>query len=139
MHHPGDPIIDRPINDVRLDTVEPLRLAFRGTPGVDTLALTGSLDLHTTHLLRDMVWGALCTQPLLALDLSGLQFLDARGIAGLIAMRRRTVARGAELVLVCSDPHIRKVLRTCRLDSVLQVVDDMDEVHVLIALAALGS
>ena len=98
-----------------------LEIALRRAPGVDVLSLTGSLDIFTAHLLHDAVWNSLCAQPVLTLDLSGVDFIDPRGISTLLAARRWTVRRDADMV-VRARAHTRKVLHICRLDEVLRVV-----------------
>ena len=123
----------------RHDRQRTLRIAFHGSPGVEVLTLTGSLDIFTAHRLRNVVWDSLCTQPLLVLDLDGVEFLDPRGIAALVAVRRWAVGRDIEVVLVCAEPHVPKLLGICRLDTVLPVVDrgDLtDRVHTVLAAAA---
>jgi anti-sigma B factor antagonist len=110
--------------DPRLD----LRVTVEPRPGVDVVCLVGSVDLTTVAAVREVALDpARCGQPVLALDLNDTGFLDSQGIATIVAVRRHVLARGGELVLVCAQPHLLKLLRISRLDTVLRVVATLDE------------
>jgi anti-sigma B factor antagonist len=107
-----------------------LRVTVAHTPGVDTLALVGDLDLNTVALMRDVVFDPTrCVQPLMVLDLCEVDFLDSQGIAAIVSARRHLETRGGELAVVCMSPHLLKLLRISRLDTLLRVVASADLLH----------
>jgi anti-sigma B factor antagonist len=105
-----------------------VRVDVETQPGCDVVTVVGTLDLTTVSALREVVFDPTrCVQPLLVIDLNGVEFLDSQGIASLVAARRRAAGRDAELVLVAAQPHLRKLFRISRLDTVLRVVDSVPE------------
>jgi anti-sigma B factor antagonist len=96
--------------------------------GIDVVCVVGSLDLESVPRLRDVVLDLhRCTQPVLVLDLNQVELLDSQGIAAIVGTRRKVLARGGELVLACTNPHLLKLLRISRLDTVVRVVGRADE------------
>jgi anti-sigma B factor antagonist len=91
--------------------------------GVDVVTCRGSLDLDTSGRLREVALA--CAEPALAVDLTAVDFLDSRGVATLVQVLRSTEQRDAELVLVCADAHLLKLLRISRLDTLVRVVADV--------------
>jgi anti-sigma B factor antagonist len=96
--------------------------------GIDVVSVVGSLDLQSVPRIKDLVLDlSRCTQPVLVLDLNQVDLLDSQGIAAIVTTRRRVAARGGELVLACRQPHLLKLLRISRLDTVLRVVGGVEE------------
>ena len=106
----------------------PVRVSVAHSSEADVVTVSGSLDVATASALRDVVFDpSACTRPTLVLYLDDLEFLDARGIATLVATRRRVAAREGTLVIACARPHLRRLLRITRLDTVVPVVASVDE------------
>jgi anti-anti-sigma factor len=104
-------------------TPDQVAVTVEHVPGLDVVTVRGELSVSTVPALRDVVFDpSRCVQPVLVLDLNQVDFLDSQGIATIVATRRRVSARGGELVLSCADPHLLKLLRISRLDTVLRVV-----------------
>lgn len=57
----------------------------------------------------------------IAVDLSGLDFVDASGLAVLIAGRRMTEEVSGSLALISPSPQVRKVLQVSGLDKVFAI------------------
>jgi anti-anti-sigma factor len=77
-----------------------VRLFSRRAPGHIVLAVHGELDIATTASLRDRIALLLedATKPLI-IDLSGVSFCDASGLAVLVGAQRRAKPRGITVAL----------------------------------------
>jgi len=87
-----------------------LRLDTEGRADCQIVRAQGQVDLTNAHRLHAALSLALHpARPLIA-DLSGIEFLDSRGLRALIANQRNAVLRGARLLVVPS-PSIAALLR----------------------------
>lgn len=92
------------------------------SPGHTVVKLRGELDIAATPHLRQRLAALLSpAPPLLVLDLSGVSFCDASGLALLIGLRRRAAPLGTDLVLVGLRPYLVRVLHASGLDRALTV------------------
>jgi anti-anti-sigma factor len=57
------------------------------------------------------------------LDLSGVSFVDSRGLTVMVAAHERLQAKGARLVTICADPFIRKLFEITDMYRVLRIVE----------------
>jgi anti-sigma B factor antagonist len=103
-------------------------LVERG-PGYDVVTPHGDLDVFSSSRLRSVVFDpSSCSQGALVVDLSEVTFLDARALGVLLATRRWTHARSAELVVVVEPgSFVARILAAARLDAVFQTVGSRDE------------
>ncbi|MDL4776516.1 MULTISPECIES: STAS domain-containing protein [Thermomonosporaceae] len=87
-------------------------LTTRRLAGHTVIALHGDLDIATAPDVRERLIAALrrATAPVI-IDLSGVTFCDANGLALLIAARRRARHDGLGLVLAAPRPPMVKLLR----------------------------
>ena len=96
------------------------------------LAVNGELDLESSLPFRQRL-AELTGQgqlPLL-IDLSGLRFVDSSGLGALLACVRLPEERQPRIVVTATDHPVRRLLRTTRMDALLQVYPSAE--------AALGS
>lgn len=78
--------------------------------GVVRLRLAGVLDLATELCLPLAADEALAhPAPALVLDLSGVEFCDARGLSALLLFRRQVQDAGAAVTFVGARPLVRRV------------------------------
>ena len=93
-------------------TTSRVRLLSRTTGGHTVLTVTGELDIATTAALRDRIVGALkaTTGPVI-IDLSGVSFCDATGLALLVGAQRRARLSGCTVVLAGPGRTVSKLLR----------------------------
>ena len=69
--------------------------------GCDIATPRGDLDVFSSGRLRSVVFDPTsCSQGVLVVDLSHVEFIDSTGLGILVATRRWTRSRSAELVLV---------------------------------------
>lgn len=101
-----------------------------GQAGVLVLAVVGEIDLSTSGVLRHRLsrhLGRLVTPSCgVVLDLTGVTFLDARGLGVLLETRDRTHTRGLTFYLVCGAS--RAVLRALDASGLAEVFSQADDV-----------
>jgi anti-anti-sigma factor len=99
------------------DSASLARLFSRREPGHTVLAVSGELDLATTSALHDRMVNVLkeTTTPLI-IDLSGVSFCDATGLALLVGVKRRAKLRGLTVLLAGPRRNVSKLLRITGLD-----------------------
>jgi anti-sigma B factor antagonist len=109
-----------------------VRLHTRRLPGHLVIAVCGELDLATTAALRGRMFTALnnTTKPVI-IDLSGVSFCDASGLALLVGVHRRAKLHGLTVILAAPRPNVSKLLRITGLDRAFTV-------HPTLAGAQLG-
>jgi anti-anti-sigma factor len=91
-------------------------------PGCIIARLRGDLDIATTPAVRERLLGLLGPGVrLLIIDLSGVSFCDAAGLAVLIGTQRRATERRITVRVVAPRPHTATLLRITGLDRSLTV------------------
>jgi anti-sigma B factor antagonist len=89
------------------------------------IAVSGELDLWTAADLSDAAVSALSEEGChrLALDLSGLRFIDSSGINTLIEIREATRKAHAALQISRPSPRVTEVLRLTAVDQLFDITD----------------
>jgi anti-anti-sigma factor len=87
--------------------------------------LAGELDASTAGQLYEQL-AELTREGVVhvALDLSGLEFMDSTGLSVVIAEHKRTNASGGELVLLSPQSQVRRLLEITGLMGILQIRPD---------------
>ena len=96
------------------DRVRPFALAQHACGGSTELAVSGQLDHHAAEQLTGAIDRLLARDPAasVVIDLAGLTFWDAFGLAGLLRAQGKVQAsRGASLRLVSTPPQLAEHLR----------------------------
>jgi anti-anti-sigma factor len=109
------------------------RLFSRRVPGHTVLTISGELDIATTAALRVQINKVLMdtTTPLI-IDLSGVSFCDASGLALLVGAQRRARLDGRTVVLAGPRHNVYKLLHITGLDRVFTI-------HPTLVAAQLGA
>lgn len=91
--------------------------------GVPMASLEGEIDISNASELRDELFAALSNQPQgLIVDLSGVTYLDSRGVHVLLELAERMKVRHQQLRLVVPDTAlIKRVLQLTHLDEIVPV------------------
>ena len=101
-----------------------LTMATERLEGALVIRVVGDLDVVTepsfSTALRRLRLGE---APVVIADLRGVTFLDARGLAALVRLRRRVNAHAARLGLVTPPPRVLRLLHLAGLDQVFQNFD----------------
>ena len=85
--------------------------------------LAGELDLAGVPRLERALAGL---DGDVELDCSGVEFIDASGLAAFVRAHDACAARGSKLIVVKSSPVVDRLLRLAELDTVLQVRRDRE-------------
>ncbi|MBA2770040.1 MAG: STAS domain-containing protein [Sporichthyaceae bacterium] len=86
------------------------------------IALTGRLDVHAVSDVRDTLHAAIdAGVGDLVLDVSGVELIDATGLAMLVSADRRAKHADRRVVLRDAGPRLLRILRATGLHRVLTV------------------
>ena len=108
----------------RLFEVGPLSLSSTRIGPVQTLSLSGELDLASVDTVENELLRAEAQDVrTIVLDLAGLTFLDSSGIRFLIAAVARSRADSCRLVMRRPPEVVRRVLRIAGVDDRLPFSD----------------
>ncbi len=103
-------------------TVPGLTLSARTSGSIAIAELGGELDISCSPALRDQLLGLLRRgSSCLVVDLSGVTYCDASGLAVLVSTRRRARLLGGSLRLAAVSPQVDQALRITGLDRHLDV------------------
>ncbi|MGM0618688.1 MAG: STAS domain-containing protein [Actinomycetota bacterium] len=93
------------------------------------VTLTGQLDVATApgfrQSLQEAQYGG---AQRVAVDLSGVEFLDSFGLGVLVGGLRRARLHGGRLVLAAANDRIRAVLEVTSLDTAFELAGDVEVV-----------
>jgi anti-sigma B factor antagonist len=105
--------------------------------GLDIVTPAGELDVFTMVRLRSVVFDqTLCSQDVLLLDLSEVDFIDSTGLGLLVATRRWTYARSARLVLVVTPGSlVARILAIAGLTGIFTTLASRDPAAALLGAA----
>ena len=94
--------------------------------GLVRIALRGELDLSTVEKVEQELSQAEARRPpLIALDLTGLTFLDSTGLRLVVTADERAREEGRRLVIVRGPDTVNRVFTITRLGDRLDMVDDL--------------
>ncbi|GII60210.1 anti-sigma factor antagonist [Sphaerisporangium krabiense] len=80
--------------------------------------VTGDVDISCSPELRERLLAALQPpRPRLEVDLSGVTFMDASGVAALMAARRRSLRLGGGVCLISPSSSVLRVLEASGLSA----------------------
>jgi anti-sigma B factor antagonist len=104
-----------------------LQLENRDSGRWTVIRVNGELDLHTSPQLREHVLGLVDDPPVrIALDLSGVGFMDSSSLGTLVTCLKRVRERDGRLVLVGVTGSPMKVFTLTGLDRVFDIVSSPD-------------
>lgn len=97
------------------------------------VSVTGDLDLWNAPALEQRLGACLERgQRWIVVDLSRAAFLDSSGLGALTNSMRRIERKGGRLVIINTDPQMRRVFELTGLKRVLSVVPDREQALALI-------
>jgi len=96
--------------------------------GTFVVGLTGEVDLYTAPELKSELLRIVAEDPeRIVVDLSGATFVDSTTLGVLLGAVKRLRMSGGELVIVCSDLNIRRILSITLLDRAFTIYDTLDD------------
>ena len=103
-------------------------LSVRVHDGYAIVAISGDMDIASVPMLREQLLGLLRPHAgRVVIDLSGVTFCDASGLAVLVGASRRADLLGGVLRLVAPTPLVATVLRLTGLDSRFEIFATVPE------------
>lgn len=94
------------------------------------VSLRGELDLSTVERVEEELRQVEeRTNKLIALDLSGLSFLDSTGLRLMVTADQRARKSGRRLAIVKGPETVHRVFTITRLDERLEMVDDVAQLR----------
>lgn len=105
-----------------------VRYSVRREPDVAVVEVTGEFDLDSVDELKNVALDIFATgQPNLALDLSGVTFVDSTGLGAIVDIANHSRERNGSFALVNPSPQAMRVIQLTALDRQLEVVLDARE------------
>ena len=99
-----------------------LTIAASYQPSHMLVSLAGECDITNAHLLRKIMTGYIPADARLAvIDLSGLWYIDASGVHGLVDAREVLAANGTTLVLAGPQPTVARMFTLTGLGQLIPV------------------
>lgn len=99
-----------------------LKVEKEQASGETVIRVSGEVDLYSSPELRKKILKNIPSSGrVLAVDLSGVTYIDSSGVATLVEGLRSAREQGAGFVLVSPSSAVRQVLELARLDSVFEV------------------
>jgi anti-sigma B factor antagonist len=100
-----------------------LAVEIRREQARTVVVVRGELDLATVPQFRSASTGP----AQVVVDLTAVDFVDSVGVGALLGLRRRALAAGGSLVIVCDQPRVRQVLDLTGISNVVPVLERLDE------------
>jgi len=96
--------------------------------GTFVVGLTGEVDLYTAPELKSELLRLVAEGPnRIVVDLTGATFVDSTTLGVLLGAVKRLRLVGGELVIVCADLNIRRILSITLLDRAFTIYDTLDD------------
>jgi anti-sigma B factor antagonist len=91
------------------------------------VSLSGDVDLYTAPELKSVLYRLIDGgAKRIVVDLTSATFIDSTTLGVLLGALKRSRASGGELVLVCTDPNIRRIFEITLLDRVFAIFENRD-------------
>lgn len=98
--------------------------------GVSEVSVTGRLNMVTAPRVREAIQTAVDNnQPRVAVDLSGVVFLDSSGLGALIAGLKTAREAGGDVRLVNPTEQVQLVLELTNMGTVLKTFDNVESAY----------
>ena len=95
-------------------------------PHVTVVAVSGEIDVSTAPRLRSQLVELIGSGRVnIVVDLEAVGFLDSTALGVLVSTVKRVRNEGGDLVLVCRNEHILKVLEITGLSTVFSIHDTL--------------
>ncbi|MDO8682865.1 MAG: STAS domain-containing protein [Armatimonadota bacterium] len=105
-----------------------LRITVNINQGVPVIDLGGELDAYTCSRLRDtMIEVIEDGSPTIVVSMMKVEYIDSSGLGTLVGGLKRASEKDGKIVIVCTNPQIRKVFEITGLVRVFQLFETEDE------------
>jgi anti-sigma B factor antagonist len=80
------------------------------SPAMTVISVRGEIDAATGRRFTEILnTAAGCAEGSLLVDLTEVEFIDAKGYEAVLDAERRMGERGGEVVIVCDHPAVRRI------------------------------
>jgi anti-sigma B factor antagonist len=100
---------------------------IRHVDGCSVVSLRGEVDLEHSPAAREVLLSCVRSGRDLAVDLSGVEYIDSSGIASLVEAFQEARRRGSRFSLVAVSPAALRVFELARLDRVFTIHETLEE------------
>lgn len=105
-----------------------LELSTRRVKDRAVVSVVGEVDLESASRLGDRALEALRdVSPHLAIDLSGVTFMDSTGIKVLLSIQRRADLASGSFAIAAATRPVRRILSLTGLDQTFRLYNSLDE------------
>ncbi len=98
-------------------------------PGWQVLHVAGEIDIATAPALDTAIDGATGKDEDLAIDLTGVEFMDSTGLRSLIAAKLDLQDSGRRLVVLPGSGTVRRLFEVAGVVDALHLIDDLAELN----------
>lgn len=92
-----------------------------------SITVSGELDYSTRHKLNAIIEGVFARKMFsMAVDLSGLEFIDSSGL-GILIMTKRRIDENGGLMSVVVNEHLKEVLETMHIEDYFDTQVNMEQ------------
>lgn len=110
------------------DSAQPLRIETYEIAGHPCLKPIGEVDIASVGTLQEAMASLLeAGHSRLVMDLQGLTYLDSTGLGSIAAARRRAREAGGDMLLICANSRILRLLSITGMDLVFRIVRNAEE------------
>lgn len=103
-----------------------IQVAVDAHDGIGVCRIAGELDSSSAPKFREAV-SQLCRYPAVAIDLSGVPFVDSAGLGALVSGVRRIREVGGRVALFGPRRNVGRLIRIAGFDRVAPLLADFDE------------
>jgi anti-sigma B factor antagonist len=104
-----------------------MTLSHRTSANTRILDISGDVDLRGSPDLRKMLFEALKESPRVAINLTGIRYIDSSGIATMLEALRESQRLKRQLVLFGMNPRVHDVFKLTHVIQIFQVVENEEQ------------
>jgi len=113
-----------PLEEEQTSMEMDLGIAVRRNGRVTVIELTGELDAYTSARFREVMVEAIEEGGgNLIVSMTDVEYIDSSGLGALVGGLKRSSERNGRIVLVCTQPQVRKVFEITGLRKVFPIYD----------------
>lgn len=104
-----------------------MNLSLRTRESVQIVEVDGDVDLRGSPIVRKTLFDALKASPNVAVNLTGVRYIDSSGIAVLIEALRESQRLRRRFLVFGANARVREVFRLTHVNQIFQVFDDEEQ------------
>lgn len=111
--------------EVALDIKVNTRTVREGIPAVD---VHGEIDVYTSPRVKETINGLIQEgHHHLIINLEGVRYIDSTGLGVLIGALKKVREHKGRIMLICTNPQIKKIFNITGLVKIFEIYQDEDE------------